>query len=96
MSTILSWNCQGLGSPEAVRSVVDLVRYYSPDILFLCETKRQESEMCLIKEKLNMDHGVWVGAVGRAGGLAIMWLSEVELSVRSSGPRYIDFEVKME
>lgn len=57
MSTIIFWNCRGLGSPEAVRSLTDLVRTISLDIVFLCETKRWSSEMCFIRSKLNLEHG---------------------------------------
>lgn len=66
MSTILFWNCRCLGSPEAVRSLSDLIRNQSPDIVFLSETKRWASEMRLIQRKLSFAHGVWVNAVGRS------------------------------
>lgn len=68
MSHILCWNCRGLGSPEAIRSLRNLIRQNSPNIIFLCETKRWGVEMEKVRRKLSLDHGVWVDAIGRAGG----------------------------
>lgn len=35
---LLSWDCQGLGSPEAVPILWNLVRFHNPDVVFLIET----------------------------------------------------------
>ena len=94
MCRLLFWNCRGLGSPEVVRSLTDLVRQNSPYIIFLCETDIWESEMRKIQRRLNFDHGVWVDAVGRAGGVALFWSNDVDIHIRSMGQRFIDFEVK--
>lgn len=48
MSKLLFWNCRGLGSPEAVRALSDLIRDKSPDIVFLCEAKRWATEMRIV------------------------------------------------
>lgn len=93
MSSILSWNCRGLGNPEAVQSLADLVHNHSPDIVFLCKTKRSDTEMGRILPKLNVDKGVWVAANGRAGGVALLWSGSVDLRIRAMGDRFIDFEV---
>lgn len=45
LSRILFWNCRGLGSPKAIRSLTDLVRQHFTNIIFLCATKRWESKM---------------------------------------------------
>lgn len=47
-----------------------------------------------IQLKLQFSNGVWVDADGRSGGIALLWTSDVEVSIRSSGQRHIDFEVK--
>jgi hypothetical protein len=36
---LLSWNCQGLGNPKAVRAFHSLVKLKGPKVLFLMETK---------------------------------------------------------
>lgn len=92
MSSLLFWNYRGLGTLEAVRSLADLVRSQSPDILFLCETKRWDSEMWRVQQRLCFEMGDWVEATGRAGGVALFWNDEVDLRIRSKGDRYIDFE----
>jgi len=39
---IISWNCQGLGSPLTVQALTALVAKEKPNILFLMETKNCE------------------------------------------------------
>ena len=94
MSNLLFCNCRGLGSLEAVHSLSDLIHLYSPDIIFLNETKSWSSEMTKIQCKLNFAHGVWVDMIGKFGGITLLWANEVDVSIRSMGPHYIDFEVK--
>lgn len=93
MNSLLSWNCRGLGSSAAVLSLGDLVRNQSPDIIFLCETKSWNSEMCRIQQRLQFEKGDWVESKGRAGGVALFWKDEVDLKIRAKGDRFIDFEV---
>jgi exonuclease III len=42
---LLSWNCRGLGKPDAVRALRQLTKAHHPDIVFLIETKLQSSEL---------------------------------------------------
>jgi exonuclease III len=41
---ILSWNCRGLGKMSAVRALRKLINTHQPDIVFLTETKFQNSD----------------------------------------------------
>jgi len=36
---VLSWNCRGLGNPQAVRSLCRMVKTKKPNLVFLTETK---------------------------------------------------------
>ncbi|KAG8639407.1 hypothetical protein MANES_14G140364v8 [Manihot esculenta] len=36
---LLSWNCQGLGNPLTIRHLKGMCASYSPDLLFVMETK---------------------------------------------------------
>ena len=37
--SLLAWNCRGLGSVPAVRSLTDVVKVTDPVLVFLSETK---------------------------------------------------------
>lgn len=66
------------------------MRKYSPEVLFLCETKSKESEIRKVEEKLHFDKFSCIEANGRAGGLALFWLDKVNLRVIDQGSHFID------
>ena len=35
---VISWNCQGLGDPRAVRALGEIIHSRHPDVVFPCET----------------------------------------------------------
>ena len=49
---LLSWNCRGLGNPQAVRELCQLTREKKPTILFLMETKCHRNKMEFVHVKL--------------------------------------------
>ena len=57
---------RGLGNLSSVNSLFDLVRKYSPEVLFLSETKSSTSDIRKIQCKLLFDHSDCVEAVGKA------------------------------
>ena len=68
----LSWNCRGLGHPRAVRALGELISDSRPNLVFLMETKLANNGFLRLREKLNL-FGVGVPAIGRSGGLALLW-----------------------
>jgi exonuclease III len=52
---ILSWNCRGLGNPDAVRAYKKLIKSNCPDVVFLMETKLKDSDPN-IASKLCLGH----------------------------------------
>jgi hypothetical protein len=42
---LMSWNCRGLGNPEAVRALHLMVKTKGPQVLFLMETKLDAGRM---------------------------------------------------
>jgi hypothetical protein len=93
---ILAWNCRGLGKPSAVRALKHLILTHHPDLIFLSETKLQRAEF---ESKINtfgnrLPHKFCVDCTvssnSRRGGLAMIWTSNVNLSVISSNERMID------
>lgn len=60
---IICWNCRGVGNPQAVNAMVDIVQYYKPSILFLMETKANGVRMEQIKSLLRFSHCFSVDSV---------------------------------
>ncbi|KAL2894806.1 hypothetical protein RDABS01_010715 [Bienertia sinuspersici] len=81
-------------SPEAVDSLHDLVKQESPHLIFLVETKCFSQEIMRIKRRLGFKNGVMVDARGRAGGLAMMWSDDLDVTLRKMGEKFIDVTIK--
>ena len=69
----IGWNCWGLGNPQLVRALHDLVRCWDPKIVFLLETKVRQQCIERIKERIGFANGLCVPCQGRSGGLALLW-----------------------
>lgn len=94
--SFIAWNCRGLGSPEAVDSLHDLVKQKTPALIFLTETKALTHEMMRVKRRLHFKNGVAVDPQGRAGGLAMLWDDTVDITLRSMSKNHIDVLVNQE
>ncbi|KAF6156613.1 hypothetical protein GIB67_014592 [Kingdonia uniflora] len=61
---IITWNCQGLGQPTAVRHLKELIRSSKGDIIFLSEAKRSAAKMCeswcLVESTAQGYNGPWL------------------------------------
>lgn len=75
-------------------ALYSLVRKYSPEILFLSETKSNKTEIRRAQDKLRFDHSVCVEATGRAGGLALFWMNEASVNINLMNEHIIDFHVR--
>lgn len=90
----ISYNCRGLGNPRAVGRLKKLLSRERPDVIFLMETKLGSVEMNIIKNKLQFQNGYHVDAMGRSGGLSLMWMDNVDVSIMSASAHYVDCMVK--
>ena len=94
MMQILSWNCRGLGSPEAVNALRRIVINEDPQLVFLQETKLHQHELERVKVKLRYDGLIAVGCEGqgrkRRGGLALMWKKGVQVTLKSFSQNHVD------
>ncbi|XP_074293349.1 uncharacterized protein LOC141620351 [Silene latifolia] len=90
---ILSLNCRGLGNPDALGGLRNLLWREAPDLVFLCETKLSGSELRRMRLCLTEYEGMEVDSVGRAGGLAFLWRKEVSCTFLSASVHYMDFEI---
>ncbi|XP_071724704.1 uncharacterized protein [Rutidosis leptorrhynchoides] len=87
---ILSWNCQGLGSPLTIRALTALVAKEKPDVIFLVETKNRELVLSRIHRKLRFVNSYITNLIGTAGGLAMFWHSHVSIQVEIATPNFFD------
>ncbi|KAL0289661.1 UNVERIFIED_CONTAM: hypothetical protein Sangu_2608000 [Sesamum angustifolium] len=63
-------------------------------MVFLAETKCNSRKLELIKGTLNM-FGLSVDAIGRSGGLALLWNKQVHVDLLSFSKSHIDARVKL-
>lgn len=91
---VLLWNCLGLGTPLTVRALRDLIRAEDPKIVFLMETRMTSKQMKRLKFKLGFDCGIFVDRVGLGGGLALLWMSSVDVTLRSFSKNHIDVMIE--
>ncbi|XP_074347397.1 uncharacterized protein LOC141686251 [Apium graveolens] len=87
---ILSWNCQGLGNPQTVRVLSDLLKSRKPDLLFLSETISYTNKIEELRVKFGFSQCFSVDRVGRSGGLAIFWKHNVNCEVTGYSQNHID------
>ncbi|KAL0438857.1 UNVERIFIED_CONTAM: hypothetical protein Slati_2368700 [Sesamum latifolium] len=91
---ILSWNCQGLGSPWIVRSLVELIKLHNPSLVFLSETKSFKRRYEGLKERLNY-HGVGIDARGKFEELLLLWRKDIEVWIQSYSHNHIMLRLKL-
>jgi hypothetical protein len=92
---LISWNCRGLGNPEAVRDLQQMVKEKKPTLLFLMETKSRQNYMEVIRVKLGFDGLFNVDPVGRSGGLALLWRDGDDLTIQNFTRRHINADVRI-
>ncbi|XP_061999626.1 uncharacterized protein LOC133717017 [Rosa rugosa] len=88
---LLSWNCQGLGAALTGKSLRRLVKRHSPSMLFLMETRQQESVLKFWMRQLCFDHYFVVDPTDNGGGgLALFWDNSVQVSSIIGTVNYIN------
>ncbi|KAL2926785.1 hypothetical protein RDABS01_028375, partial [Bienertia sinuspersici] len=85
---------RGLGNPRAVNALRRVMILENPDIVFVSKTRLKQVEWNHIKAKFKLTNVVAVDCRGegrrRSGGLAILWGSNMEITVRSFSIHHID------
>ncbi|KAF5449841.1 hypothetical protein F2P56_030246 [Juglans regia] len=87
---ILCWNSSGLGNPQGIRALRDLITREDPDLVFLQETKMRAQAMTTCKYKFGFVNCFFVDCVGRSGGLSLLWKREISVSISSFSRYHID------
>ena len=92
----LSWNCRGLGGPETVRLLTDLVHEKKLEVIFLIETFCTSARISEIANKLNYEGSYGVNCRGHSAGLGLIWRCKDKVTILGSHDRYIDATVTLE
>lgn len=93
---ILSWNVRGLNNPRTFRVVLDVLRRRSPDVIFLSEIRCDHSRIVALKTSLNLFNCFSVSSQWAGGGICILWNANVDISIISSSPYFIDTNVSFD
>jgi exonuclease III len=72
---ILGWNCQGICNASTVQALGALIRAQCPDVVFLCETKVDDSHIRKIVNSFGFQKFIAIGPKGRADGVYMFWSS---------------------
>ena len=92
--TCLSWNCRGLGNPEAVRELRSIVKLEGPTLLFVMETKIQAKRVEALKYSLGFGGCFAVDSVGLSGGIGLFWSQDVTVELKNYSQSHIDVVVQ--
>jgi hypothetical protein len=68
----LSLNCRGLGNPQTVNELHELVKRKGPNIVFLMETRLPVRSLEWLRLRLRMKGCMGVERRGLGGGLALL------------------------
>lgn len=90
---VLSWNCRGLGNPFAVLQCQKKAKEYSPNILFLMETKLDIGKRLDVLRKCDFLNGWEVPREGLSRGLLLGWSPEQKLTIQYSSRHMIHSEI---
>lgn len=89
----IGWNCRGLGNPRSVRTLGDLIKSHNPILLFLSETLVTSDVISEVSRRFGFSDFFAIDVVGRSGGLAVLWRSNITCTVIGSSSNYIDVHI---
>lgn len=78
----------------AVTALKDLIKSQKPTILGLIETKLSVSDWDNLKFSLDFNCCVAIGRQGLAGGMTLLWNSDLDVILKSFSNNHIDVEVR--
>ncbi|XP_025670410.1 uncharacterized protein [Arachis hypogaea] len=91
---ILTWNCRGLRRPLTIHNLKGISQSYSPELVFICETKNQTRKVEAKLRSCGFSHWHIVNPNGIAGGLVMAWKEGCNIKVTSNSSFYIQAIVK--
>ena len=88
--SLLSVNCRGLGNPQIVRELHNLVKQEGPKVVFLLETRLEAKNVEFLWKMVDMHGAIGVERTGMGGGLALLWAKDIQVTIHSSSVAHID------
>ena len=86
----LSWNCRGLGNPEAVRELRNIVKQEVPALLFVMKTKIRAKRVEDLCYQLGVAGCFAVDSEGLSGGIGLFWSKEYDVQLKNYSSVHID------
>lgn len=83
------WNTHGLGNPRGIRNLYDFIKKEVPHLVFLQETRLTRHAMEKCKLKLGFFNCLTIDYQGRSGGLALLWTTEVQVTIKNYSSNHI-------
>ncbi|KAL4652321.1 hypothetical protein ACB092_01G224700 [Castanea dentata] len=94
--SVLAWNCRGLGSPLAIRTLTEEVKGKNPVVVFLAETKVNTDRKKGFQHKLGFTQGIIIPSDGKSGDLVMLWREGTNIRFKSCLHSHIDVVVHSE
>lgn len=88
--SLICWNCSGLGNPQTVQELEDIIWVQDYATVFLAETWLDEARLKGLCNTLKLKNIFGVSRITRGGGLALFWREDFNLQVINSAPNFID------
>ena len=90
----ISWNCRGLGNPEAVQELRNIVKQELPLLLFVMETKISAKRVESLQHSLGFAGCFAVSSTGLSGGIGLFWSRDVDVELKNFSSAHIDVVVR--
>ena len=80
---VLSWNFRGLGNPQTIQFVKELIAQKRPKFICVCVSKSLKQKVERLGQQLGFEGVFCVKAQGRGGGLGLLWKNGEEGNILS-------------
>ncbi|CAN1177319.1 hypothetical protein LINPERHAP2_LOCUS33038 [Linum perenne] len=90
---ILCWNFIGIRSPRIVNYLNDLIRTFSPSIIFLSETRNSREVVEKRRRQAKFPKFWYQDPIGSSGDLALWWAGSINLNVLGYNFFFVDISI---
>uniref|UniRef100_A0A803NSJ4 Reverse transcriptase n=1 Tax=Cannabis sativa TaxID=3483 RepID=A0A803NSJ4_CANSA len=86
----------GMGNPWTVRTLKSPVKRWNPDLIFLSETRLKKEKAENLRVALCFEGCFVVEALGKSGGLILLWSNLIDCNILSFSSFHIDSFIRKE